>query len=40
MAAANLAPSELVSRAETALAYAPRGGFDSTAVNFDEVLPS
>ena len=27
----------LVRRAETALAYAPRGGFDSPAVNFDEV---
>jgi len=40
MAAANLAPAELVSRAETALAYAPRAGFDSTAINFDEVLPS
>ncbi|HEY9228632.1 MAG TPA: diguanylate cyclase, partial [Gemmatimonadaceae bacterium] len=40
LAAANLTPSELVRRAETALAYAPRGGFDSSAVNFDEVLPS
>jgi PleD family two-component response regulator len=39
-AAANLTPSEIVRRAETALAYAPRGGFDSAAVNFDEVLPS
>jgi PleD family two-component response regulator len=40
LAAANLTPSELVRRAETALAYAPRGGFDSSAVNFDEMLPS
>lgn len=39
LAAANLAPSELVRRAETALAYAPRGGYESAAVNFDEVLP-
>jgi hypothetical protein len=39
-AVANLTPSEIVRRAETALAYAPRGGFDSAAVNFDEVLPS
>lgn len=40
LAAANLTPSEIVRRAETALAYAPRGNFDSAAVNFDEVLPS
>lgn len=40
LAAANLTPGELVRRAETALAYAPRGGFDSPAVNFDEVLSS
>jgi PleD family two-component response regulator len=40
LAAANLTPSEIVRRAETALAYAPRGGFDSAAINFDEVLPS
>lgn len=40
LAAANLAPSELVRRAETALAYAPRGGYEAAAVNFDEVLPS
>ena len=40
LAAANLSASELVRRAETALAYAPRGGFESSAVNFDEMLPS
>jgi hypothetical protein len=40
LAAANIIPSELVRRAETALASAPRGGFESIAVNFDEVLPS
>lgn len=40
LAAANIIPSELVRRAETALASVPRGGFDSIAVNFDEVLPS
>jgi diguanylate cyclase (GGDEF)-like protein len=40
LAAANIIPSELVRRAETALASASRGGFDSMAVNFDEVLPS
>lgn len=40
LAAANIIPSELVRRAETALASAPRGRFDSIAVNFDEVLPS
>lgn len=40
LAAANLTPSEIVRRAETALAYAPRGGFDSSAINFDEVLLS
>jgi PleD family two-component response regulator len=40
LAASNLTPNEIVRRAETALAYAPRGGFDSAAVNFDEVLPS
>jgi PleD family two-component response regulator len=40
LAAANLTPSELVRRAETALTYAPRGRFDTVAVNFDEVLPS
>jgi PleD family two-component response regulator len=40
LAASNLSPSELVRRAGTALAYAPRGGFDSAAVNFDEMLTS
>lgn len=40
LAAANLAPSELVRRAETALATAWRGGLGSPAVNFDEMLPS
>ena len=40
LATANLSPGELVRRAETALAYAPRGGFDSAAVNFDEMLTS
>jgi Response regulator containing a CheY-like receiver domain and a GGDEF domain len=40
LATANIVPSELVRRAETALASAPRGGLDSVAVNFDEVLPS
>jgi len=40
LAASNLSPGELVRRAETALAYAPRGGFDSAAVNFDEMLTS
>jgi CheY-like chemotaxis protein len=40
LAAANLLPSELMRRAETALAHAPRGVFDAPAVNFDEVLPS
>lgn len=40
LAAANIIPSELVRRAETALASAPRGGYDSVAINFDEVLPS
>lgn len=40
LAAANFTPSELVRRAETALAYAPRDGFRSSAVNFDEMLTS
>jgi GGDEF domain-containing protein len=40
LAAANLAPSELVRRAESALATAWRGGLDSAPVNFDEMLPS
>lgn len=40
LATANLTPGELVRRAETALDYAPRGSFASTAVNFDEMLPS
>lgn len=40
LATANMAPSELVRRAETALAYAPRGGYHVSAVNFDEMLPS
>jgi len=40
LAAANLTPGELVRRAETALAYAPRSGFDPAAVDFDEVIPS
>jgi hypothetical protein len=40
LAAANLAPRELMRRAETALAYAPRGRLDSMAVNFDEMLQS
>jgi PleD family two-component response regulator len=40
LAAANLAPRELMRRAETALAYAPRGRVASMAVNFDEMLQS
>jgi PleD family two-component response regulator len=40
LATANLTPSELVRRAETALDYAPRGSFASSAINFDEMLPS
>ncbi len=40
LAAANLAPGELVKRAETALEHAPRGRFEATTVNFDEVLLS
>jgi PleD family two-component response regulator len=40
LAAANLAPRELMRRAETALAYAPRGRLESMAVNFDEMLQS
>jgi diguanylate cyclase (GGDEF)-like protein len=40
LAAANLAPGELVKRAETALEHAPRGRFESASVNFDEVLMS
>jgi PleD family two-component response regulator len=40
LAASNLTPGDLVRRAETALAYAPRGGFESPAVNFDEVALS
>jgi PleD family two-component response regulator len=40
LATANIIPSELVRRAETAFASAPSGRFDSVAVNFDEVLPS
>ncbi|HEX3867655.1 MAG TPA: response regulator [Gemmatimonadaceae bacterium] len=39
LAAANIAPSELVKRAETALEHAPRGRFE-TATSFDEVLLS
>jgi PleD family two-component response regulator len=40
LAAANIIPSELVRRAESALARVPRGSSDSIAMNFDEVLPS
>jgi PleD family two-component response regulator len=37
LAASNLAPGELVRRAEMALAYSPRAGIESPVVNFDEV---
>jgi diguanylate cyclase (GGDEF)-like protein len=40
LAAANLAPAELMRRAETALEHAPRGRFEAATVNFDEVLLS
>src|SRR5262249_18123896 len=41
LAASNLTAADLMRRAEMALAYAPRAGIESPAVDFDEVaLPS